>query len=494
MWSYIIKRLLLMIPTGIGIITVFFVFSELVPGGPLDQVETMIMDQARAATEGGATFGGGEGGGSGGIKIDPAMRLQIKRKLGLNHNRLVRYMRMLLWFGRDSLISSKEIEPGASNRVTFRGQKLVVYRDGDRFHVYENRLGDGDEAAELSFDSGEGQFVSTRDSEIRFDPVSGHQVDGAAALSRVPVEIKEQTFNEVAYAESGERSLVKEARLEVYMVQSRWDALRDWDNWHGYFLLKFPNSITKNKPAFDLIAERLPVSMRLGIISFFLTYVGCLALGIAKAVRNGTRFDAATSVLVLIGYGIPGFVLAVFLISMFGPGSDAVVHLFPLRGLHSPPEIYSTLGPLAKLWDNIHHLIAPIICLTIGGFAGLTMLTKNSVLEEFDQLYAVAARARGLSQRKVLFKHILRNSLIPLVTGFPARFVMMFFAGSVLIEKIFSLDGIGLLGYTALVERDYPLMVSNLFVFTYIGLICRLLSDIGYVVVDPRISFEEKRS
>ena len=166
----------------------------------------MIMDQARAAAEGGATFGGGEGGGSGAIRIDPAMRLQIKRQLGLNHNRLVRYMRMLLWFGRDSLISSKEVEPGASSRVTFRGRKLIVYRDADTFHVYENRLGHGDRVAELTFDSGDKQFVSTLDPSVRFDPVSGRQVDGPATLIRVPVEIKEERFDEIAYSESGQRT------------------------------------------------------------------------------------------------------------------------------------------------------------------------------------------------------------------------------------------------------------------------------------------------
>jgi len=422
------------------------------------------------------------------------VRMQIKRQLALNHNRLERYLRMLLWFGRDSIISSKEIADDGAARVTFRGRKLIVYREDDTYHAYENQIELGGRTSELSFDSEARQFVSTVDASRRFDPLSGRELGGPAQLTRVPVEVKTETFDEVTYTSTGVRQPIKETRQEVYIEQSAWNAVRDWDNWHGYFLLKFPNSITKNKKSYELIAERLPVSMRLGVVSFFLTYTGCLILGIAKAVKNGSRFDAATSVLVLIGYGIPGFVLAVFLITMFGPGGDALVHLFPLRGLHSPPEIYNTLGPLAKLWDNIHHMIAPIICLTIGSFAGLTMLTKNSVLEQFDQLYAVAARARGLSQRKVLFKHILRNSLIPLVTGFPARFVMMFFAGAVLIEKIFSLDGIGLLGYTALVQRDYPLMISNLFVFTYIGLFCRLLSDIGYVVVDPRISFEEQRA
>ncbi len=237
----------------------------------------------------------------------------------------------------------------------------------------------------------------------------------------------------------------------------------------------------------------MPISMRLGISSFFLTYTMCILLGISKAVRNGTTFDSVTSIIVLVGYGIPGFVLAVFLLKAFGPSGDSWINLIPLRGIHSPPEIYNTLGFWGRLWDNIHHMIAPVMCLTMGSFAGLTMLTKNSILEEFHKLSAVAARARGLSKRKVLYKHVLRNSLIPLVTGFPARFVSMFFAGSLLIEKIFSLDGIGLLSYTALVERDYPLIMSNLFIFTFIGLFSRLLSDIGYVIVDPRISFESKK-
>jgi len=301
-------------------------------------------------------------------------------------------------------------------------------------------------------------------------------------------------FRETEYLTSGERRKIRETRDEVYLKEGWWTALTTWENWHGMFLFKFPVSITKNRPSLALIKERLPISMRLGVSSFVITYALCLWLGISKAVRNGSVFDSVSSVLVLIGYGIPGFVLAVFLLKMFGPSGDSLVSLIPLRGIHSPPEIYNTLSVWGKFWDNVHHMIAPVACLTIQSFAGLTMLTKNSVLEQFHQLYAVAARARGLSTRKVLIKHVLRNSLIPLVTGFPARFVMMFFAGSVLIEKIFSLDGLGLLSFTALVERDYPLMISNLFVFTFIGLVCRLLSDIGYVIVDPRITFEGKKS
>ena len=481
-----------MIPTGIGIITVFFVVSEFVPGGPLDQVETMIIEEANKAEMGGGGNNiAGKAYGSG-IQIDPEMRMQIKRKLHLNHSTLERYMRMLVWFSPDSVISSKEIGRNQTRKVRVGTKKMLVYRSmDDAYRIYDNRYDVDGAPGELSFDQSSGLLVSTLDASVRFDPLTGVQVNGSEVLQPVPLDIRSETFKEYEYEPDGTKRRVLETRDEIYLKATTWQAITNWENWHGYFLLKFPYSVSKNKKCFELIRERLPISVRLGAISFFLTYSLCLLLGVAKAVRNGTRFDSVTSILVLVGYGIPGFVLAVFLIRMFGPGSDALVHLIPLRGLHSPAEIYDQLGFFGKLWDNIHHLIAPIICLTIGSFAGLTMLTKNSVLEEFDQLYAVAARARGLSERKVLLKHVLRNSLIPLVTGFPARFVMMFFAGSLLIEKVFSLDGIGLLGYTAMVERDFPLIMSNLFMFTYLGLICRLLSDIGYVIVDPRISFEK---
>ena len=492
MWSYILKRFLLMIPTGIGVITVFFVVSEFVPGGPLDQVETMIVDQANQAGAGDmATFGDEDSAGS--IGIDPVMRMQIKRKLGLNHDVLDRYMRMLLCYSPDSMVSSKEVEVGSARKLSFRGSSLWAYRSEAAYHVYENQceIDDG-ELSQLTFDQKAGVLVSTDAASVRFDPETGRQIEGAQQLTAVPVRVRSESFWETEYLANGDRLRMRETRDEVYQKEGRWQALTNGDNWHGLFLFKFPVSITKNKKCYELIRDRLRISMRLGICSFIITYTLCILLGVSKAVRNGTVFDTATSVLILVGYGIPGFVLAVFLIKAFGPSGDSWVSLIPLRGIQSPPEIYDALSTWGKFWDNVRHMIAPVLCLTIGSFAGLTMLTKNSVLEQFHQLYAVAARARGLSKRKVLLKHVLRNSLIPLVTGFPARFVMMFFAGSVLIEKIFSLDGLGLLSFTALVERDYPLIISNMFIFTFIGLTCRLLSDIGYVIVDPRISFEGK--
>ncbi len=494
MWSYILKRFLLMIPTAIGVITVFFAVSEFVPGGPLDQVETMIVDQANQSEVGDMANFGDEGN-TGSIGIDPVMRMQIKRKLGLNHDVLERYLRMLLWYSPDSMVSSKEIEPGGARKVSFRGLSLWATRTEAGYQVFENHCETGEgKVSQLKFDRDGRVLVSTVDPNLRFDPSTGRQIKGTQQLTPLPVEVRSESFWETEYLANGERHRMRETRDEVYLQEGRWQALANGANWHGLFLFKFPTSITKNKKCYELIHERLKISMRLGISSFVITYTLCILLGLSKAVRNGTVFDTATSVLVLMGYGIPGFVLAVFLIKAFGPSGDSWISLIPLRGIQSPPEIYDALSTWGKFWDNVHHMIAPVLCLTIGSFAGLTLLTKNSVLEQFNQLYAVAARARGLSKRKVLLKHVLRNSLIPLVTGFPARFVMMFFAGSLLIEKIFSLDGLGLLSYTALMERDYPLIISNMFIFTFIGLTCRLLSDIGYVIVDPRISFEGKKS
>lgn len=491
MSAYLVHRLLLMIPTLFGVMTIFFIISEFVPGGPLDQVEAMIRDQALAG-EGGGGMAGGAGPTGSEIEIDPATRLSIKRTIGLNHDRGERFLRTFLWFSPDSMISSVELEPNHGVPVVFNGRSLFIVRDSsEKFFAYENRVETPDGPSGLYLDSATGRIAAVRDPLQQFSIQTGEsETGGEVRLEPVPITVKEETFSEFDYTPTGERIPVRETRLEVYLEQDMWTALKDGDNWHGYLLLRFPPSIGKNKNSIELIRERLPVSMRLGVISFFLTYSLCLVLGIKKAVKNNTRFDAVTSALLLIGYGIPGFVLAVFLIQLFGPGGDALVNLFPLGGLHSPAAVYNEMNLWEKFWDNVHHLIAPIICLTLSGFAGLTLLTKNSILDEFGHLYATAARARGLSANQVLYKHILRNALIPLVTSFPARFVMMFFAGSILIEKIFNLDGLGLLSFTALVERDFPLIMSTLFVFTLLGLFASLLRDICYVLVDPRISFE----
>jgi len=244
-------------------------------------------------------------------------------------------------------------------------------------------------------------------------------------------------------------------------------------------------SFLHNKDVWQLIKEKLPVSISLGVWAFLISYLLSVPLGITKAVREGTRFDVASTMLVLVGFAIPGFVLGVFLIVLFAGGS--FFEWFPLRGLTS--DNWLELSWPARIRDYFWHLALPVTCLVIGSFAELTMLTKNTFIEEMRKQYVLVARAKGVSQRRLLWKHIFRNALIPLVTGFPAAFVGAFFAGSLLIETLFSLDGLGLLSYESVVRRDYPVVLGALFVFTLIGLFVKLISDLLYVVVDRRVQF-----
>ena len=244
-------------------------------------------------------------------------------------------------------------------------------------------------------------------------------------------------------------------------------------------------SFMHNKDVWQLIKEKLPVSMSLGLWAFLISYLISVPLGIAKAVREGSRFDVATTFLVLIGFAIPGFVLGVFLIVLFAGGTFWDV--FPLRGLTS--DNWIELSWPARIRDYFWHLTLPLICYVIEGFAIVTLLTKNTFIEEMRKQYVLVARAKGLSQQRVLWKHIFRNALIPLVTGFPAAFVFAFFGGALLIETLFSLDGLGLLSYESIVRRDYPVVLGSLYLFTLIGLGVKLVSDMLYVVVDPRVQF-----
>jgi microcin C transport system permease protein len=341
MLSYILKRLALMLPTLIGVLTVTFIVIQFVPGGPVETV----LAEAQATQKGGA----GGGGYKAGRDIDKKQIEELKKLYGFDKPVHVRYFEML------------------------------------------------------------GNFA-------RFD------------LGR---------------------------------------------------------SFMQNKDVWALIKEKLPVSISLGLWAFVISYLVSIPLGVAKAVREGTRFDTVTTVFVLLGYAIPGFVLGILLIVLFAGGTFWDV--FPLRGLTS--DGWEDMGWPARIRDYFWHLTLPLICLVIHGFATVTLLTKNTFVEEIRKQYVLVARAKGLSQQRVLYKHIFRNALIPLVTGFPAAFVGAFFAGSVLIETLFSLDGLGLLGYEAVIRRDYPVVLGTLFVFTLIGLVVKLISDLLYVVVDPRVQF-----
>ncbi|AMM26292.1 microcin C ABC transporter permease YejB [Variovorax sp. PAMC 28711] len=243
-------------------------------------------------------------------------------------------------------------------------------------------------------------------------------------------------------------------------------------------------SFYQRKDVWQLVKEKMPVSISLGLWTFFISYLIAVPLGVAKAVRAGSRFDFATTLLVLVGYAIPGFVLGVALLVVFG----GQLQWFPLRGLTS--SNWEAMGWGARIVDYLWHIALPITAMVLGSFAVTAMLTKNSFLEEIRKQYVLTARAKGLAERQVLWKHVFRNALIPIITGFPAAFIGAFFTGSLLIETLFSLDGLGLLSYESVIRRDYPVVLGTLYLFTLIGLVTKLISDLCYVWVDPRVKFD----
>ncbi|WP_244815747.1 microcin C ABC transporter permease YejB [Caballeronia sp. Lep1P3] len=343
MWSYIAKRILLMIPTLVGVLTLTFVVIQFVPGGPVEQA---VHDLRRGNAEGGGGFGMRAHTG-----VDAQQIAQLKALYGFDKPPLTRYLSMLGRFAR--------------------------------------------------FDLGESYF--------------------------------------------------------------------------------------RHQSVWSLIVSKLPVSISIGLWTFFITYLISVPLGIAKAVKNGSTFDVATSLIVLIGFAIPGFVLGVLLLVLFGGGT--FWQLFPLRNLTS--DNWATLSLGGKIVDYLWHITLPVAASVVGSFAVVTMLTKNAFLDEIRKQYVLTARAKGLSERRVLWKHVFRNALLPLIVGFPAAFIGAFFTGSLLIETLFSLDGLGLLSYESVVRRDYPVVLGTLYLFTLIGLATKLISDLCYVWVDPRIQFEQ---
>lgn len=259
---------------------------------------------------------------------------------------------------------------------------------------------------------------------------------------------------------------------------------RFWQMLKQFARFDLGTSFFQNRKVSELIWEKLPVSMSLGLWTFFISYGIAVPLGIAKAVRAGTRFDLVTSTLVLVGFAIPGFVLGVALLVVLG----GQLQWFPLRGLTSSD--WESLSWGARIVDYLWHIAMPVTAMVMSSFATITILTKNSFLEEIRKQYVLTARAKGLPERMVLWKHVMRNALIPIVTGFPAAFIGAFFTGSLLIETQFSLDGLGLLSYESVIRRDYPVVMGTLYLFTLIGLVTKLVSDLCYAWVDPRVTFE----
>ncbi|MEQ9815735.1 MAG: microcin C ABC transporter permease YejB [Azospirillaceae bacterium] len=257
----------------------------------------------------------------------------------------------------------------------------------------------------------------------------------------------------------------------------------------NYLTFDFGESYFRGQRVVDLIIDKMPVSISLGLWTTLITYLVCIPLGIRKAVRDGSRFDVWSSGAIIVGYAIPNFLFAVLLIIVFAGGR--YLDWFPLRGIVS--DDFESLSLLGQIADYAWHMTLPVLAMVIGSFATLTMLTKNSFIDQINSMYVMTARAKGLTERRVLYGHVFRNAMLIVIAGFPAALLSVFFTGALLIETIFSLDGLGLLGFEAVVNRDYPIVFATLYFFTLIGLLIKILTDVVYTIIDPRIDFEARR-
>jgi microcin C transport system permease protein len=265
--------------------------------------------------------------------------------------------------------------------------------------------------------------------------------------------------------------------------------IRFFEMLKGYLTFDFGRSLFQGRPVLDLLLEKMPVSISLGLWSTLLIYFISIPLGIAKAVRDGSRFDFWSSAVVLVGYAVPGFLFAILLVVLFAGGS--FLQIFPLRGLASSGA--SDWPFWQRALDYGWHMVLPITALVIGGFASLTMLTKNSFMDEIGKQYVLSARAKGASESRVLYGHVFRNAMLLIIAGFPAAFIGILFTGALLVEIVFSLDGLGLLGFESAIRRDYPVMFGTLYIFTLLGLVMQIVGDVTYTLIDPRIDFESRR-
>ena len=253
-----------------------------------------------------------------------------------------------------------------------------------------------------------------------------------------------------------------------------------------YVRFDFGESFYRKGPVIEIIKEKLPVSISLGLFSTLLIYLISIPLGIKKAVHNGSKFDVISSIIIIFAYSLPAFILAILLIILLCGGS--YLDIFPLKGIIS--DNFANLTPFGKVKDYLWHITLPVFCITIGGFATLGLLVKNSFLDEINKQYVLVARTKGLSQSQVIYRHIFRNAMLLVIASFPSAFMAMFFSGSLMIEIIFNLDGLGLLGYESIVNKDYPVIFASLYIFTLLGLVVGIVSDLTYALIDRRIDFE----
>jgi len=384
MGAYILRRLLLIVPTLIGIMALNFLIIQFAPGGPIEQIMAELDEQGSATDR----FAGGGGAESGG-------------------------------------------QQAVGGEGAYRGAQGL----------------DPDYIAQL-----EVQFNFAR--IVCAEGYEGAPSLAAEACSTEPIPAWQQFFLMMA----------------------------------DYATFDFGESFFRSATVLDLILEKMPVSVTLGLWTTLLAYSVSIPLGVMKAVRDGTRFDAATSGVVIAAYAIPNFLFAILLLVLFAGGSFA--QIFPLRGLTS--DDWEQLSLVGKVLDYLWHIVLPVTAMAIGGFATLTLLTKNSFMDEIRKQYVMTARAKGASEKRVLYGHVFRNAMLIVIAGFPAAFLTVFMTGSIFVETVFSLDGLGLLGFESVVSRDYPVVLGTLYLFGLIGLVVKLISDLTYVLIDPRIDFERR--
>jgi len=311
--------------------------------------------------------------------------------------------------------------------------------------------------------------------------------NNASALSRISggvTESKTSVNSKYQGAQGVREDLIDDLKKQFGFDKPLYK--RFWMMIKKYAVFDFGKSFYQDKSVLSLIKEKMPVSVSLGLWSTLLIYLISIPLGIKKALKNGSFFDVSTSFVIVIGYAVPSFLFAIFLVILFAGGE--YLNLFPLRGLVS--DNFNELSLSGKIADYLWHMVLPVVAMVVGGFAGLTMLTKNSFLEEMKKGYVMTAKAKGATSKRILYGHIFRNAMLIVVAGFPATLVGLLFTGSVLIEVIFSLDGLGLLGYEAVLNRDYPVIFGTLYLFALLGLVLNLISDLTYHLIDPRIDFE----
>ena len=330
--------------------------------------------------------------------------------------------------------------------------------------------------------------------------IKGHNIDSTSRIagtdkgdvSSQSTIIQTNQSSAVSSKYRGSQGLDPEfiAELEKYYGFDKPAHERFYIMLKNYIKFDFGESYFKGKKVIDLIIDKMPVSISLGLWTTLIVYLISIPLGIKKAVRDGTKFDIWTSTAIIIGYAIPSFLFAIALVVFLAGGS--FLDIFPLRGLTS--SNWESLNLFEKILDYLWHITLPVLSLVIAGFATLTMLTKNSFMDEISKLYVSTAKAKGLSEKKVLYGHVFRNAMLIVIAGFPAAFISVLFTGALLIEVIFSLDGLGLLGYESVLNRDYPVVFGTLFIFTLFGLILHLITDLTYVVIDPRIDFDTRNA